>query len=531
MNAVQFGRWLADHRRAYGYRSQRVLVAKIQANPLPWGMSDGISEDFLARLEAGQLAHPFRGRVRRRVLALAWHLCKTPRDIKTYLTVAELTRLDAQEIAYIQLLQERLAPHSTSVSLPLPPRPAHLVGRSAQMLELVQALCATETGMCVVTGMPGVGKSALAYEALHHLASDERQRMQRFPDGIAAFTCVDRKGGSGLVSLLHDIASAFDPSSAKRSASTRPDNHNAQFATATAIDLARMTLAGKRALVLLDELDADFPLRQALDALSGHGENGVMVLATSRFVPAPALLRYHLHLEPLTPEAALDLLTILLGQPLAPGEDRRHAEQVCSAVGSLPLALELAAAAIIVGGIPLSLLAACLAENPLSPLLDSEYELRFRLAQAVESLEPELQKQFALLATLGVPSFGLESAAAVRAALSASGKGEYRSVKARLTARDDEYHADPGTRSLTELSGTAAALAKLVRSSLLDLETPGTNGSSFFGNSTPASRAESYGLRYRMHPLLRAHALCALKRLELESSSLQLLQQIAVSVP
>ncbi|HVB62946.1 MAG TPA: hypothetical protein VNE61_17270, partial [Ktedonobacteraceae bacterium] len=162
MNAVQFGRWLADRRRAYGYRSQRVLVAKIQANPLPWGMSDGISEDFLARLEAGQLAHPFRGSVRQRVLALAWHLCKTPRDIKTYLNVAELAQLDAQEMEYIQLLQERLAPRSASVSLPLPPRPARLVGRSSEVSELVQALCAVETGMCAITGMPGVGKSALA---------------------------------------------------------------------------------------------------------------------------------------------------------------------------------------------------------------------------------------------------------------------------------------------------------------------------------------------------------------------------------
>ncbi|MHB8595064.1 MAG: ATP-binding protein, partial [Acidimicrobiales bacterium] len=327
-------------------------------------------EDFLARIEAGQLAHPFRGSVRQRVLALAWHLCKTPRDIKTYLNVAELTQLDAQEMEYIQLLQERLAPRPASVSLPLPPRPARLVGRSSEVSELVQALCAVETGMCAITGMPGVGKSALAYEALHQLASDERQHMRRFPDGIAAFTCVDRKGSSGLVSLLQDVAAAFDPASAKRSASSPSSNHSsAQFDTAAAIDLARMALAGKRVLLLLDELDADFPLRPALAALAGHDENGVTVLTTGRFVPAPALLRSHLHLEPLTPEAALELFTILLGRPLWQGEERQYAEQVCAAVGSLPLALELAAAAVTVGGISLALLAACLAENPLDPLL------------------------------------------------------------------------------------------------------------------------------------------------------------------
>src|SRR5712692_3354240 len=87
MDAVQFGQWMSKRRHACGFRSQRTLAETTDAiNRSP--TEPAISENFLARLEAGQLAHPFRGSVRRRVLALAWYLCKTPQDVKVYLRAA-----------------------------------------------------------------------------------------------------------------------------------------------------------------------------------------------------------------------------------------------------------------------------------------------------------------------------------------------------------------------------------------------------------------------------------------------------------
>ena len=65
MDALQFGRWFSERRRRCGWGSQRALVETLHQHPLL--CECGISEDFLARLEAGQLAHPFRGNVRWRV--------------------------------------------------------------------------------------------------------------------------------------------------------------------------------------------------------------------------------------------------------------------------------------------------------------------------------------------------------------------------------------------------------------------------------------------------------------------------------
>src|SRR5262252_7891224 len=99
MDAVRFGRWISERRLKCGWRSQRALVEAMRQHPLLSEYS--ISEDFLARLEAGQLAHPFRGSVRRRVLAMAWLLCKTPRDVRTYLQAAELSELKADEAEWM----------------------------------------------------------------------------------------------------------------------------------------------------------------------------------------------------------------------------------------------------------------------------------------------------------------------------------------------------------------------------------------------------------------------------------------------
>ena len=66
---MKFGQWLAGRRHACGYSSQRAFVDAVRQHPQL--SASGISEAFLARLEAGVLAHPFRGRVRARVLALS----------------------------------------------------------------------------------------------------------------------------------------------------------------------------------------------------------------------------------------------------------------------------------------------------------------------------------------------------------------------------------------------------------------------------------------------------------------------------
>ena len=171
MDAVQFGRWFSKRRQACGWQSQRALVDAVRRDPFL--KASGISEDFLARLEAGHLAHPFRSSVRRRVLALAWLLCKTPRDLQTYLRAAELSDLCSEEADQVQRLSEHLVVQQSPSPLLLPLRPTRLIGRSTELHELLNALCKKDVNVFAVTGMPGSGKSALAYEALQLLVANE----------------------------------------------------------------------------------------------------------------------------------------------------------------------------------------------------------------------------------------------------------------------------------------------------------------------------------------------------------------------
>jgi len=442
MDAVQFGRWLSNRRRRLGWSSQRALAEAVYDEP--WMHGCNISEEFLSRLEAGHLVHPFRGAVRQRVLALAALVCTTPREVQTYLRAAELTLLGTEEAEYVQRLNAYLQAQQAEPVLLLPPRPARLVGRAELLDDLLHQLATGNSGLYAMTGMPGVGKSALAFEVVHRLIADERQRRRLFPHGVAIFTCTGRRDIRGLVALLHEIAEAFSavtrpgaraaPSGSGNALASSSESHAWPGARETdladALARARLALAGKRILLLLDDVEAQFPLRQVQDALlAGHadsplgkkesqhgtgcmGEAACKVLITSRYVPAPALLTHHLAVEPLEPAAALDLFTALLGRPLS-DEQRADTEQLCAAVGYLPLAIEVAASAVTTKGIPLSLLSACLTENPLDRTLDGEREISSRLAQALDALAPEVQQRFVLLSTLGPRSFGLEGVAAL----------------------------------------------------------------------------------------------------------------------
>jgi AAA ATPase domain len=547
MDAIQFGRWLSNRRRRCGWSSQRALAEATQQEPF-FSECD-ISEKFLARLEAGRLVHPFRGAVRQRVLALAALVCTTPREVHIYLRAAELTALGAEEAAYVQRLHASLQAQRADPVMLLPPRPARLVGRVELVDELLRQLTTGNSGLYAVTGMPGVGKSALAFEAVHRLVANERQRRHLFPHGVAIFTCTGRRDTQGMDALLHEIAEAFPAAMkmASRAAHSgialTSSNESHAWPGARETDLAdalaraRLALAGKRTLLLLDDVDAQFPLRLLRDALlvggaesaiekregkhgtGSMGEAACKVLITSRYVPAPALLAHHLSVEVLEPDAALDLFTALRGRPLS-YEQRADAERICAAVGYLPLAIEVAASAVTTEGIPLSLLATCLAENPLGWTWDGEREVSSRLAQALDALDPQVQQRFVLLSTLGPRSFGLEGVAALytppaeRAGKAASHGTDHGDAvpeprgNAQVSGEDHSLVNLP----LSHLAHTADDLGHLVRHSVVELVT----GEAPAGSGAPPHLAEARA-RYRLHPLLYAHALERLAQLEPET--------------
>ncbi|MBA2681610.1 MAG: hypothetical protein H0U76_24845 [Ktedonobacteraceae bacterium] len=512
MDAIQFGRWMANRRRQCGFRSQRALVEGATRYSMLSEIT--LSEDFLARLEAGTLAHPFRGHVRERVLALAWLLCQTPQDVKAYLRAAELSKLTMHENEQVRLLQEHLAeaaeqkkpfldrrspgdgaPEHWQRPVVLPPRPRYLIGRDAALQELLDSLMTMGMGLYGLTGMPGVGKSALAFEAMHRLSTGERT----FPDGVAIFTCTERKGTDGLLSLLQELLIVFGVASFSEQNPT-----NAALSPVHVLNRVRLVLAKKRALLVLDDVDLAFPLRLFREAVLGDEQQvGRIILTTSRSIPSAAMMTQHLHLASLRPDDALQVFQVLLGRPFE-SQEVSYAQRICATLGFLPLALEMAATAVALEAIPLALLATHLEEHPLDPTLTDRDELRSWLAREVRALDPVTQQQYALLATLGVPSFGLESAAAIYPTMV---EAQQNWQEARGEA-EQGLPPSPGRESATEnlasstrhLASTAAIMGTLVRHSLLEPDF-----------SSPQERTATLRPRYRFHPLFHAYAAHLLK--------------------
>jgi hypothetical protein len=381
--------------------------------------------------------------------------------------------------------------------------------------------------------MPGVGKSALAAEAMHLIAADERARHELFPDGIVSFSGAGRRGTGGLLALLDELCVVFTAEASSARASTRrgekPASSGERLArpdVAGTVNRTRSVVAGKRFLLLLDDMDARFPLRDALDAVlaTGHAAGAAgpaeaerrVVLVTSRYAPEAALIRIRQDVSPLDADAALALFTSLLQRDLAPG-DVPHARAICMAVGNLPLAIELAATAAISEGIPLPLLSARLSSHALDISADSRRELRMRLERELDAVDADARELFALLALLGTPAFTLEAAAALRDAHwpESTATDEIIPELAAL-APDDVADA---TTAEDRLAGTAALLGQLVRHSLLRVEGADENGHDDHddhdghdnGDGDDPGPGSGVGVRYHLQPLVYA---CARERME-----------------
>ncbi|GAA3777294.1 BTAD domain-containing putative transcriptional regulator [Streptomyces phyllanthi] len=243
--------------------------------------------------------------------------------------------------AHLEILQEETAdepphgsagpdgyrPPSSEPPRPaqLPPSPAHFTGRAETLAALRRAL---DTGpvpdgrastVALVSGMAGVGKSALALHAAHELAG-------RFPDGQlyvnlhgATPGVAPLSAGQALASLLRDLGT--DPRRI-------PDHPDAAAA------LLRSTLAPTRTLMVLDDAAHAAQVRPLLPAGAGCA-----VIVTSRS-PLTALDGAHrFPLAPLSGEDSAALLRAVSGRD---GLDGTH--PLVELTGRLPLALRVVAA-------------------------------------------------------------------------------------------------------------------------------------------------------------------------------------------
>ncbi|MEU6550254.1 BTAD domain-containing putative transcriptional regulator [Streptomyces sp. NPDC046915] len=214
----------------------------------------------------------------------------------------------------------------------LPPPPAHFTGRVAVLQDLRRALARpgaddghAEDGharppvVAVISGMAGVGKSALALHVAHQLR-------ERFPDGQLYVSLHGATPGmsplppaQALGALLRDLGA--DP----RSIPEHPD---------AAAALLRSLLAPTRTLMVLDDAANAAQVRPLLPAGAGCA---VIVTSRSPLTALDGADRFPL--GPLTGEDSAALLRTVSGRD---GLDAGH--PLVELTGRLPLALRVVAA-------------------------------------------------------------------------------------------------------------------------------------------------------------------------------------------
>jgi tetratricopeptide (TPR) repeat protein/Mrp family chromosome partitioning ATPase len=356
----------------------------------------------------------------------------------------------------------------------LPPRVEGFIGRELEM----QSLCARlRQGQSValaaaVSGMGGVGKSALAAEAMHTLATEP----ETFPGGLAWVRCDERRDLSGLIWVYDRLLDAWNiPIAAEELSAASTLEAEADLRERTLRFRLRVpgSLEPPPALVLLDNVEQALPISRALEVLSALH---ITVLLTTR--AEPSVPRLHLvRLEVLEQATAVRLFAERYadrGGDWNEPRDGPAAGEVARALGYLPLALELAAARAARQRLSVAMLAHELQQPgvlaKLKDPLDPTASVRYSFSKSLDLLTHTKRLRFA---ALGLPD----------------GPDWPRPIGERLlSAIPTDSAAEDTAADDLEL------LVALSLVNLASLEPP---------SNEPGHSANLPELRVRLHPLLR----------------------------
>lgn len=380
-----------------------VLEDRVEAD-LALGRHAGL----VPELTAVVTAHPLRERPRAQLM-LALYRCG--RNADALASFQDYRRFLAEELgidpsAELQdlhqaILSDRhtlLAPSaSTSRPVAAPPvtplqaPPADFTGRDAALDRARTLLGDTAAPrVCAITGMGGVGKTALALRVAQQVGG-------AYPDGQIH---VDLRGSSRPLEAADALARLL------RALGTPDEDlpHGAEELTRCYRD----RLAGRRVLIVLDDAAGERQIRPLLPGVPGCG-----VLLTGRTRLAALEGAGRISLQPFEPAEAVELLARHTSPERAAAEPRALA-LIAERCGFLPLAIR-ACGARLVGHPhwPLSRLADRLADPHwlLDELRVADLDVQATLALSYRRLPPDLRRALRLLSLLSTPTFSLWIAA------------------------------------------------------------------------------------------------------------------------
>jgi tetratricopeptide (TPR) repeat protein len=247
--------------------------------------------------------------------------------------------------------------------------------------------------VCAVTGVGGVGKTALAVRVA-------RQARNAFPDGQLF---ADLQGAGPRAARPETVLGSFLRALGAAD-SALPDSLEERSA------LYRSVLDGRRVLVVLDNAKDAAQVRPLLP-----GMEGCAALVTSRTRMADLPGAHLVDLDVMAPDEALTLFTRIVGEDRVAGE-REAALEVMAACGFLPLAVRIAASRLASRRTwTVSALAARLADerDRLDQLGVGELAVTDAFDRSYRALEPAQARAFRLLGVPDGPDVSLPAAAAV----------------------------------------------------------------------------------------------------------------------
>ncbi|GIJ54765.1 BTAD domain-containing putative transcriptional regulator [Virgisporangium aurantiacum] len=322
------------------------------------------------------------------------------------------------------------APRGTVSPAQLPADVPGFTGRDSHLRHLDRD---HHAGVTVITGMGGVGKTALAVHWAH-------QARDRYPDGQLYVNLGGHSGGEPMP-VLTALAGFL------QALGVQADQVPAEPAPAAA--LYRSLLAGRRVLILLDNAACADQVRPLLP-----GDPRVRVLVTSRERLTGLVAREGadaLPVDGLTPAETYALLATMLGAERVAAE-ADAAVRLAAACGYLPLALRIAAANL--AGRSGTAIADHVdrldAGDRLTALAvagDPDTAVRATFAMSYQGADPAERVMFRRLGLVPGPDI----TAAAAADLTGQSPARARAVLDRLSARHLLQELTPGRYSLHDL--------------------------------------------------------------------------------